>query len=165
MAIIPTEVRNMLFSRICSGGIRSDDRGDGHFGASRKKSDGTPYAHEGLDLEAAPREVIFSPITGIVTREGNLVPRYEPWFRLVVIVGTGYWVGTQVKILYVEGWFSGPVNAGQPIGTAQNLWEHRGYAPDEDTRRNGITNHVHVEVRQGRRLLNPEPLFGSSLRR
>jgi hypothetical protein len=91
---------------------------------------------------------VFSPIDGQVLREA--IPyRNDPSFRGVVIQGIGEWLGYEVKLFYVQGIVSGPVRAGQAVGTAQDLG---GRYP-------GITNHVHLEVRRGGMVIDPDQLF------
>jgi hypothetical protein len=60
------------------------------------------------------------------------------------------WTGYEVKIFYVDGLFQGKAQAGDVIGHAQDV--SRRYA--------GITNHVHLEVREHGCELSPAELFG-----
>jgi hypothetical protein len=135
----------VLFGRISSGGTRiSDAWGRGQFGSSR-----IGHMHQGLDVKAAPGEVIRSPITGTVTREAKPYAG-DSRFKGVVVKGTGDWAGTEVKLFYVQGWLQGRVEKGQPLGNAQDL----------SLRYPDITNHVHIEVRQSGLLVDPATMFG-----
>jgi hypothetical protein len=108
--------------------------------------------HRGLDLIAEPGEIVFSPIDGTIDREA--IPyANDPRYRGVVITGTGDWQGYEVKLFYVDGLFSGPVQAGSIIGRAQDL----------RAKYSGITNHIHVEVRMDGRLIAPFEAFGTCL--
>lgn len=134
-----------MFSPITSGPSRRTDAwGSGQYGAGRGGR-----THHGLDIIARPTEAIRSPIDGNVTREVHPYAN-DPRFRGLEIRGTGNWEGYEVKLFYVDGEFSGPVRAGQIVGRAQDL----------GVRYPGITNHVHVEVRDRGRELSPIELFG-----
>ena len=139
---------NRFHGITASGGVRRLDAwGQGHFGAGRGNR-----RHDGVDFVALPGEEILSPIDGNLIRIARPYkddPRYEG----VVIRGTGAWIGVEVKLFYVQGEKSGPVKAGDRIGTAQNL----------GPRYSGITNHVHMEVRQGGRLVPPDDMFWQCL--
>jgi len=133
------------FSAITTGPSRRiDPWGSGQYGAGRGHR-----THHGLDIVAKPGEAIRSPIDGDVVREAHPYAN-EPRFSGVVIRGSGDWDGYEVKLFYVHGLFSGAAKSGQILGHAQDL-----------TRRYpGITNHVHLEVRQRGRELPPGDLFG-----
>ena len=131
-----------------SGAIRRPDSwGAGHFGAGRGSR-----VHHGVDFAAAPGEEVFSPIDGDVVRQA--VPYADdPRYVGVVIRGAGAWIGIEVRLFYVVGERSGPVKAGERVGRAQSLL---GKYP-------GIGNHVHLEVRQGTRVLSPDEAFWQCL--
>lgn len=132
------------FSPMTSGPTRrTDPWGSGQYGAGRGQR-----THQGLDIVARPGEAIRCPIEGDVVREAHPYPN-EPRFSGVVIRGKGVWSGYEVKVFYVNGVFSGDAKPGQVLGHAQDL---SGRYP-------GITNHVHVEVRQHGRALSPNDLF------
>ncbi len=118
-----------------------DSWGGGQFKAQR---DHGVRMHNGLDVVADAGEKIYSPIDGNVVREA--VPyKDDNSYKGVVLQGTGAWAGFQVKIFYVQGEFSGLVKKGSEIGVAQNL----------TMRYPGITNHVHVEVKNGTIQIDP----------
>lgn len=112
--------------------------GSGQFGASR---DHGKRHHSGLDVLAAAREPVFSPIDGEVIREA--VP-YPP-FSGLLIRGTGEYAGYEVKLFYVDGLMCGPCKAGSIVGYAENL----------GVKYPGIPNHVHMEVRSKGTLVPP----------
>ena len=115
--------------------------GCGHFGASR----GT-RKHIGLDLKATKGDCVYSPIKGKVTKLGYAYSD-DLSFRYVEIKGDSY----LVRVFYIHP----SVRLGEDvtektlIGVAQTLGE----------RYKGITDHVHVEVRRGVKLLDPEQFF------
>lgn len=133
------------FSPVTTGPSRRTDAwGSGQYGAGRGGR-----THHGLDIVARPAEPIRSPIDGMVVRE--TVPyANDPRFRGLVIRGTATWEGYEVRLFYVDGLFSGQTQAGQVVGYAQDL---SGRYP-------GITNHVHLEVRERGHELSPSQLFG-----
>ena len=51
--------------------IRVDAGGDGHYGASRRRSDGTRYAHKGTDFSGTPGQPVRVPIGGILKRKAK----------------------------------------------------------------------------------------------
>jgi peptidoglycan LD-endopeptidase LytH len=122
------------------GPIRGADAfGSGKFGAGRDKG---KRAHHGVDYVAKPGGGVNAPISGKVTREG-FAYRDDALLRYIEITNTETMLSA--RILYVapsvrEGQL---VTAGEPIGLAQNLAK----------RYPGITNHVHVELRNAQRTL------------
>ena len=97
--------------------------------------------HQGLDIQARPSARILSPIDGAIIREAA---PYSP-FTGVAIRGTGDYTGYEVKLFYVKGYLCGPVKAGDLIGTAEDL----------SIKYPGITNHVHLEVRNRGIVVSP----------
>jgi hypothetical protein len=137
----------MQFRSIVTGSLKSratDRYGSGQFHAGRTKGK-KHHEHQGLDVQAKPNESIFSPIDGDIIREA--VP-YPP-FTGVVIRGKGAYAGYEVKLFYVQGYFSGHVTAGTPIGVAEDL----------SIKYPGITNHVHLEVRSGGKVVPPFDVY------
>jgi hypothetical protein len=121
----------------------SDEHGSGQFGASRGKR-----SHDGLDILAPPKEMIFSPVEGKIIREAWPY-KNDASLRSIVIEGRGAWIGYEFKIFYAEGIVCGGVVAGQ----------HIGYAQDLTLKYEGISNHVHLEVRHGGQLVSPYEVF------
>ena len=118
-----------------------DKFGCGHYGASR----GT-RKHIGLDIKGSQGDCVYAPIDGKVTKLGYAYSD-DLSFRYVEITGDRY----KVRVFYtlptvrlVED-----ICEGEIIGTVQTL----------NNRYEGITDHVHVEVRKGSKLLNPEQFF------
>lgn len=114
-----------------------DSHGSGAFGAPR-----THGTHQGEDYLIAPGETVFAPMSGIVTRypfpyKGDLI------FTGIEIKNDLY----DMKIFYLKASvkIGTIVQAGQPIGTAQNIAGK--YSP-------GMGNHIHIEVinKQGKLL-------------
>ena len=122
-----------------------DSYGSGQFGDSR---DGGSRAHKGLDVAAAPREMIYSPIKGTIVREA-FPYKGDLSVRGLIIRGTAEWKDYEIKIFYAEGLLTGDVMPGQHIAFAQNLGK----------KYPGITNHVHIEVRCRNNVINPQVIF------
>jgi hypothetical protein len=91
---------------------------------------------------------VFSPIEGDVVRESRPY-KDDSRYTGILIRGTGPWTGIEVRLFYVEGFRSGPVKPGDAVGRAQNL----------QPKYPGIGNHVHLEVREGSRVLSPEDVY------
>lgn len=127
--------------------VRGEDAyGAGLFGASRAAG---ARRHRGADYVAEPGEIVRAPITGVVQRIG-FAYRGDERYRYIELTNTV--TQRDVRVLYV-----GPlvqvgaiVEAGDPIGRAQDLSAR--YP-------RGITNHVHVELRQGGALADPANLL------
>ncbi len=127
--------------------VRGEDvYGAGAFGASRG---GGVRRHRGADYIAEPGEIVRAPIPGIVQRIG-FAYRGDERYRYVELSDAV--AQRAVRVLYV-----GPlvevgavVRAGDPIGRAQDLSVR--YP-------RGITNHVHVELKQGGVLGDPASLL------
>lgn len=120
-----------------------DSHGCGSFGASRGDR-----KHAGVDVVVTPGTKIVSPISGKVIRypfpyAGDIS------YKGILIENEQY----SVKIFYLNPTAiqNTIVKQGDAIGTAQNIAAK--YSP-------GMTNHIHVEVRdRAGNLLNPEKLF------
>jgi hypothetical protein len=133
------------FRSIVAGPTRRKDQyGSGQFGVTRGHR-----SHEGLDLVVGPGESIFSPIDGVLVREAQPYAG-DSRYQGVVINGEGNWLGYEIKLFYVSGIICGPVRGGQLIGYAQDL----------SLRYLGITNHIHIEVRNQGRVIGPMEMFG-----
>ncbi|MCO6487427.1 MAG: peptidoglycan DD-metalloendopeptidase family protein [Phaeodactylibacter sp.] len=116
-----------------------DAWGSGQYGAPRGGR-----KHQGLDIRAAPFQKVFAPFPGTITREAAPY-RDDHRYRGLVLQGSGAWKDYTLKIFYVQGIVSGEVGAGSQIGYVQNL----------GLKYPGITNHIHVEVRKGKQLVDP----------
>jgi peptidoglycan LD-endopeptidase LytH len=116
------------------GGVRADDIfGSGAFGAIR---DAGKRHHEGVDYVAAPGAIVHAPIAGEVSRLGYAY-NGEGGYRVVEIVNSETKMKARVFYVSPSVEVGDVVVAGQEIGAAQDL----------NTRYPGITNHVHVELR------------------
>lgn len=111
----------------------TDFFGSGAFGSTR---DGGKRKHQGVDYAAAPGHKVTAPISGVVKRVGYA---YKKDSRLTYVEITNSETGYSARVLYVSSAVSvgQKLAAGEMIGTVQDL----------SVRYAGITNHVHVEVR------------------
>lgn len=116
-----------------------DDFGSGAFGASR---DGGKRKHEGVDYVVAPGGSVRSPIAGEIARV-SYAYRGVGGFRIVDIVNSETKVKARVFYVSPNVAVGDIVVAGQEIGVAQDL----------NARYPGITNHVHVELRDSQQRL------------
>jgi murein DD-endopeptidase MepM/ murein hydrolase activator NlpD len=127
--------------------LRGEDAyGAGFYGASRAAG---ARRHRGADYVAEPGEIVRAPISGVVERIG-FAYRGDQRYRYVELASEDQ--ARYVRVLYV-----GPlvhlgafVRAGEPIGRAQDLSAR--YP-------RGITNHVHVEMRENGALADPANLL------
>ncbi|MFY0481674.1 M23 family metallopeptidase [Flavobacterium sp. PLA-1-15] len=121
-----------------------DGFGCGSFGASRGDR-----VHQGIDIPTVKGETIFSPISGTVTR---FPFPYGDDLRY-----TGIEIKNEiysVKIFYLKATVPAGaiVKQGQAIATAQDIAAKYG---------SGMTNHIHLEVRQTPtgQIIEPTNLF------
>ena len=124
-----------------------DEWGSGAYGAARGER-----THRGIDIVAEPGVRVLSPINGEIVREAKPYEDDDSYGG-ILICGAGSWQDTEIKMFYLDGYKLGPVLAGEPIGVAQNL--SMKYA--------GIINHVHLEVWQGDKPVDPTPFFADLL--
>lgn len=166
-----------IFTRNREVRIRTlDDWGDGFYGASR---DNGTRVHRGIDIISIAGEPIFSPISGRISKIGNVYTtekieknRRESGgavdlspFKTLHIDGTDEWEGIQVVMMYVQSIL--PLGAtvfkgGSQIAVDQGIATN-GYnrAPSVTSGNKGeMTNHVHFEVRYDGQKVNPTPFFG-----
>lgn len=123
-----------------------DAFGYGHYGASR---DGGSRSHAGVDYAGVAGQEVKAPISGRVTRHGYAYGMSDPDLKLVEIVNDA--LGISAKVLYINptvnpGEF---VQVGETVGTLETL-QHR-YA--------GITDHVHLEIKDHGERLNTEDVI------
>lgn len=119
------------------GDIRGVDAyGSGKFGARR---DGGKRTHEGADFVAAPGSIVFSPIGGVVTDIGYAYQGKEKLRFIGIKDAAG---GLHARVYYVDPTVvvGDAVQAGDSIGLAESLAVRYPL---------GMTNHVHVELRDG----------------
>jgi hypothetical protein len=124
--------------------IRGIDKfGSGKFGATRKKSTGEIYKHEGIDVLTFAGQPIKAPF------DLKFIRIAKPYKDDNILSG-GIWKNEnlEMKIFYIS-----PItnktkfSKGEIIGYSQNLNEKYG---------EGIGNHIHVEIRENGNLINPE---------
>lgn len=134
------------FANPTTGPLRGEDAyGSGHFGAVR---DGGHRVHDGADYVAAPNTIVYSPISGEVTKLGYAYAKNTA-LRFVEVTNS---VSSLVsRVLYVDPsvQIGDTLKAGDPIGVAEDL----------SKRYRGITNHVHVQIAVGRNWLDPASLL------
>lgn len=121
----------------------TDIHGSGAFGAPRGSR-----THRGLDYACWPGSIILSPVSGEVTRIGY---PYSPadWEKgHLRYVKVRTHDGTIVRVMYI----SPMVNVGQHVTKGDII----GVAQDLTKVYNGITPHIHVDVKKGNTYINPE---------
>lgn len=128
------------FSNPTHGGVRGIDAfGSGDFGAGR---DAGRRKHEGVDYVAEIGAAVRAPISGEVVRMGYAY-RGVGGLRSVDIYNAETKVTARLLYVAPSVEIGDVVVAGEEIGVAQDLSE----------RYPGITNHVHVELRDEQRHL------------
>ena len=134
------------FIKPTSGLSRGQDaQGSGQFNAPRN---GGKRLHNGLDIVSYPGEYVKSPIDGIVVREAFPYAG-DHTLKGLVLRGEGENANLEIRIYYVSGIKSGKVKAGENIGIAQDITK----------KYEGITNHIHLEVRRDNQIVNPREFF------
>ena len=131
-AIIATELRKRI----------SDKWGAGHFGASRGSR-----IHHGIDYICPPESQVLSPVTGKITKLGYAYKKDENEnpYRYVQITAQD---DKQHRVFYVE-----PILA---VGRYVREGDIIGFSQDLGERYQGITPHVHYEIKLDGRYLDPE---------
>lgn len=134
------------FANPTMGPLRGEDAyGSGSFGAAR---DGGHRVHDGADYVAAPNTIVYSPISGEVTKLGYAYAKNTA-LRFVEVTNSVSSLVT--RVLYVDPSVKPGdlLKAGDPIGVAEDL----------SKRYRGITNHVHVQIAVGKNWLDPASLL------
>ena len=125
---------------------KCDGHGCGHFGASRGSR-----THNGIDLNVPPKTVVYSPIAGTVTKLGHCYAD-DLSFRYVEISDHGY----AFRVFYV----SPLVKEGQKVSKRSIIGE----AQDLRPRYQGITPHVHLEIKNADgEFIDPTPVILAQL--
>lgn len=128
------------FSNPTHGGVRGVDAfGSGVFGAVR---DAGKRRHQGVDYVAAAGAAVRAPITGRVSRLGYAY-RGNTALRFVEIVNPDTKFSARVLYVAPSVAIGDDIVAGEEIGVTQDI----------SARYPGITNHVHVELRDANRRL------------
>jgi murein DD-endopeptidase MepM/ murein hydrolase activator NlpD len=130
---------------------RGDDRyGEGRFHAGR---DGGRRRHEGVDYVSTPGQPVEAPISGYVAKIG-FAYKNEATLRYVEIENPALHMSARVFYVNPDVAVGDTVAVGHPIGHAQSLAQ----------RYRGITNHVHLELADGRgHKLDAETLITAQL--
>ena len=126
------------FSNPTHGGVRGIDAfGSGNFGAVR---DAGKRRHHGVDYVSQPGAEVLAPLSGKITRIGFAYSGREDLQYVEIINPETH---LSARVLYVSPTVAEGdlVSAGDVLGAAQDL---TGRYP-------GITNHVHVEMRDAQR--------------
>ncbi|MCF6236928.1 MAG: M23 family metallopeptidase [Gammaproteobacteria bacterium] len=143
-------VQQNLINPVKNGKIRSGDKwGKGHYGAPRGSR-----THNGLDIEAYPKQVIVSPIDGSIVRKTYPYAN-DMRYTGVLLEGTGRHKGYSIKIFYMNpssGIIGKIVQAGDDVGEAQDL----------TIKYPRITNHIHIEIKIGSQYKDPSKLIKST---
>ena len=125
-----------------------DGYGSGAFGAVRDNGHRT---HKGTDFVVAPGDDVYAPLSGVITAIGFA---YSDDATLHFVEVTDQSLQLVTRVFYVEPLVTIGQNvlAGDVIGVAQSLL----------SRYPQITNHVHVEITDGRgSFLNPATVVPS----
>lgn len=125
--------------------IRSDDQGDGHFGAHR-----TDHVHEGTDLIVDPGEQVLSPVNGTYYGSGNVYDD-DNRYKVQHVEGEGLLIKSMYTIPAATLKAGDHLRRGDVLGYAQDISKKWGAT---------MIPHIHVEVRtEEGKLLNPENLL------
>ena len=103
-------------------------------------------------MRANPGQVVRSPVHGLVLRETRPYGDGGLYDCGLLIEGTGEHQGLKVTLFYVkgdDGIVGSVVAPGDPVGVAMSL----------QTKYPGITDHVHIAIREGTDVVDPEPLI------
>lgn len=128
------------YANPCEGAVRGRDKwGSGAFEARR---DAGKRRHHGVDFVVAPGADVRAPIAGEVVRFG---PVYRDGSALTYVEIENAETKITARVFYVDpsAKLGERVAAGGVIGRAQDL----------EPRYPGITNHVHVELRDAENVL------------
>ncbi len=143
--VLPSKAK--LTNPVLNGTIRKKDKwGEGHYGASRGNR-----KHNGIDIVAQLGKDVLSPIEGKVVRVSYPYASDLSYAGLL-IDGLGVHKGIEVKIFYMKpspNIVGKTVRPGQKIGSVQNL----------SPKYPGITNHIHIEIKQNGLQKNPQTLI------
>lgn len=116
-----------------------DKYGEGHFKASRGSRD-----HNGVDYNCPPKSKVLSLCSGIVSKIGYTYSD-DLSFRYVEIASNS---NHKVRILYVDPW----VKVGDTVDQSTVL----GLSQKLGVRYPGIGEHVHLEIREKGKIIDPE---------
>jgi len=114
------------------------------------------YAHLGLDFISKPGDLCVFPIDGVVVRDGVAYDKPGCTLGSIHIEGTEGFRGYRVKLLYaalLDALNIGSLgHSGAPLAHAQDVAAYHRAAGK-------MTNHIHLEVWQDGKRLDPTPFF------
>ena len=128
--------------------VRVDGGGDGHYGSGR-----IGHIHQGTDVVCRPGQNVYAPFSGIVTRRAIPYSDDLRWQGLVIESDA---LSYECKLFYctpAAGIVGSSIERGQLIGYCQAISQK--YS-------SGVTDHLHIEIRQNGTVKNPETLFAVS---
>lgn len=123
-----------------------DPMGCGYFGASRNG-----HTHKGLDFTVREHQAVKAPFPCTIVRYGY--PYADDYTqRLVEINGINAYSRYRAKIMYINGIYEigTTIQSGKTLCYAGNIAKKHG---------NGMTNHVHFELYDNGKLIDPTPFF------
>ncbi|WP_428398279.1 peptidoglycan DD-metalloendopeptidase family protein [Marinobacter salarius] len=121
---------------------KCDGHGCGHFDAPRGGK-----SHVGLDLKCSPKTAVNSPVSGTVTKINHMYSD-DPSYLYVQVSENGY----DFRVYYIEP----TVQVGQAVCKTSIIGE----AQDLRTRYQGITPHVHFEIKNANgEYIDPTPVM------
>ena len=124
--------------------IRDDKGGSGWFGSGR-----VGHVHQGTDFVCRPGQSVYAPFAGRIIRSAKPYPGDDRWNGLVMLSDQDNY---ECKLFYctLAEDIGEHVERGQLIAFAQAI---------SGKYSSGVTDHVHIEVRQKGIILNPENLW------
>lgn len=125
--------------------VRVDAGGDGHYNTGR-----IGHIHQGVDVVCRPCQSVYAPFSGKVTRKAAPYPDDLRWQGIVIESDA---LGYECKLFYctpAAGVVGSTIERGQLIGYCQAISQK--YT-------SGVTDHLHIELRQNGVVKNPELLF------
>lgn len=135
-------------SLVINAFIRDDSAGSGAYGASRNGR-----VHMGVDLAVQPGSDISAPVDAIITRMGYPYADNTN-YKLIELKGAGDLSPMTMKIMYVDpipSLIGQQVPKGRTIAYAQKISDRY---PNQ-----GMTDHVHVEMRWNGAIIDPTPFL------
>lgn len=128
-----------MIKYIATPGIRSDSQGDGHFGSPRGGR-----THRGIDFDIPPGCELFAPVSGEVNKIGYAYGDDLRW-RYIQIRDEQ---DLNWRIFYVKPDVSVGDNVMKDVDPI-------GVSDDISSRYPGMTPHIHLEIKDGHKYLDP----------
>jgi murein DD-endopeptidase MepM/ murein hydrolase activator NlpD len=131
--------------------LRVEDAfGRGHFGASR----GFSRTHQGVDYLAKEGDNVLAPVSGIFSKYGFAYPGDSIQRYIEIKSEDNIHVIRVFYCVVLEGLEVGQtIKEGQIIGRVGNI------SKKYDTKDRKMGNHLHIEVRKNKVLIDPEVFF------